>query len=309
LIGGCGGRGRVGEKVNEITLSNDINVITAEINSYKQVAGQAIFEIGRRLKHVKENDLTHGQFGCWLAEIGIDRTFATRTMKVVSELSDSNYATSHNLGMEALYQIATLPEPERTKPHTIPSTGETKTVDEMTVRELREVKKTLKEKERQLKQAQESERIAIQQLERLENTEPKVIEKEVIKEVLPAHIKEELETHKRNLNWAKREIERLTEEQQANELHHDDFDESEAERINKRLRFEAEKNVLEMKIHVDRFLKDVSITAFRKGAIAAADKRTKDKLKESVESLKEFIREMELALNGRIKIGGMKDEY
>lgn len=34
--------------MNELTLSTDLNVITAEISSYKQVAGQAILEIGKR---------------------------------------------------------------------------------------------------------------------------------------------------------------------------------------------------------------------------------------------------------------------
>ncbi len=63
----------------------------------------------------------------------INRTFATRAMKVSSELS-SNYATSHNLGMQALYEIVTMPESERDKPQQLPS-GEVKKPDEMTVRE------------------------------------------------------------------------------------------------------------------------------------------------------------------------------
>lgn len=61
-------------------------------------------------------------------------------MKVYSELG-SKTSTYSEIGLNALYQIATLPPAEREKPHTIPSTGEVKTVDEMTVRELREVKR------------------------------------------------------------------------------------------------------------------------------------------------------------------------
>ncbi|MGN7113105.1 DUF3102 domain-containing protein [Staphylococcus ureilyticus] len=134
------------------------------------MAGQSIFEIGRRLKHVKENDLAHGEFGKWLENLNLDWNTANRFMKVSSELPNSD--TYHNLGSNALYLITTLPEPERTKEHTT-SNGETKTPDEMTVKDLRELKKQLKQRdeeksqlESQLEQAQRSESIARKQLEK-----------------------------------------------------------------------------------------------------------------------------------------------
>lgn len=42
--------------VNEITLSKDIKRIETEIQSYKEKAGESIWEIGRRLNHVKERN-------------------------------------------------------------------------------------------------------------------------------------------------------------------------------------------------------------------------------------------------------------
>lgn len=89
----------------------------------------------------------------------------------IYDTPELNARMSSNLGMQALYEIATLPESERTIEHTT-STGETKTPDEMTVRELRELKKQIKQEqeeksqlESQLSQAQRSESIARKQLE------------------------------------------------------------------------------------------------------------------------------------------------
>ena len=92
------------------------------------IAGEAIFEIGRRLKHVKENDLAHGEFGKWLDEIGMNDRIARKFMTVARELGGKRTMSSE-IGLEALYQIATLPPAEREKPHTIPSTGEVKSDD------------------------------------------------------------------------------------------------------------------------------------------------------------------------------------
>src|SRR5690625_7660952 len=83
-------------------LSNDIHTITAEINAYQRVAGEAIFEIGRRLKHVKENDLAHGEFGKWLESVNIDWSVANKMMKIVEEIGESYSDTYTNLGMNEI---------------------------------------------------------------------------------------------------------------------------------------------------------------------------------------------------------------
>ncbi|MGO3002772.1 MAG: DUF3102 domain-containing protein [Pseudolactococcus laudensis] len=149
--------------MNEIALPSDINVITAQIKSYEEAGNYLIWEIGRRLNFVKENNLAHGNFSVWLEELNMNQNTANRYMKIVKEL-DGKYDPSHNLGFQNLYAIATLPEEERTKQHET-SKGETKTPDQMTVRELSELKKQLKQKD---------ERISA-----LESAEPRVIEKRV----------------------------------------------------------------------------------------------------------------------------------
>lgn len=178
----------MGEK-NELQLSRDLNVITAEINSYKQVAGQAIFEIGRRLKHVKEHDLVHGEWDKWCnEELGFSRRYANQYIKVAEEFGE-NGKTYSQLGVNALYHIATLPQEEREKEH-VTSKGETKTVDEMTVRELQEVKRKNRDLEQAKQQAEsqaeqykKSEKIARELLEKEQNKKPEVVEKEVYKEI------------------------------------------------------------------------------------------------------------------------------
>lgn len=156
----------------EIALSNDLNTITAEINAYKRVAGEAIFEIGRRLKDVRDAKLDSrcererliakqreaiGGWIKWLEEhVDFTRMHAHRFITVFEQFGD-DVTTWLHVGSRALYEIATLPPEDRGHPHTIPSTGETKTVDTMTVRELREVKAELK-REREARQRAEAER-------------------------------------------------------------------------------------------------------------------------------------------------------
>ena len=131
---------KVLQNVGNQQLSDNIDQITTEILWYENTAGQAIFEIGRRLNWVKKHDLTHGQFYEWLSRINMNERQATRFMKIESELSNRTPGSDLNkLGITSLYLIATLPPDERDKPHQL-SSGKIKKPVDMTKRELEELK-------------------------------------------------------------------------------------------------------------------------------------------------------------------------
>lgn len=216
--------------INELEpLSDNLDKITTEIKTYQSIGGQAIFEIGRRLKWVKDHDLAHGQFGNWLESIHMNHSTANKFMKIVSELGNSEPVP--NLGWHSLYLIATMPPEERDKPQQL-SSGETKKPEDMTVRELREAKRKLKQREQEL--ADREETIANQQAELEDNRktqlelnkrnaelskqqpEPKVITKTVTKEVKPddydqlkeqlAQLKEQSKKDKEDAAYYQREL-------------------------------------------------------------------------------------------------------
>lgn len=177
---------------------SELQQITVEIKVLKQQTAQNIIEIGKRLKQVKES-LPHGDFGKWISE-EVDFTWQTADKFIRVAEQFGNYATSRNLSTGKLFELIALPESVDRKdfieqPHSIPSTGETKKVDDMTVKELREVKQSLKSAELRAKQAEEQAQSLIERAsayraenERLKaekNPEPQVIEVEKVVEILP----------------------------------------------------------------------------------------------------------------------------
>ena len=169
--------------MNEITLSNNLSQIELEISHHKQIAGQSIWEIGRRVNQVKENDLTHGEFMEWLNKINLKRSEANRMMKVAKELP--NYPTLGNLGTTALHLIATLPEEERKEQIQRIEDGDTPTV-----RELKEVKN-------KLKLSQQANELLRDENEVLRASKVEV--RETIKEVVPDDYRATRELNKRLL--------------------------------------------------------------------------------------------------------------
>lgn len=160
--------------MQEIALSDNLAQIELEINHHKQLAGQSIWEIGRRLNHVKEHDLVHGEFRDWHERLGLDKDFAYKSMKIAKELP--NVETLRHLGTTALHLIATLPEENRQEQIERIEQG-----DNPTVRELQEVKRQLNlARSANDSLREKNERLAEQALKGLET---KTIEKEVVKEI------------------------------------------------------------------------------------------------------------------------------
>ncbi len=243
--------------MNELALSDNLAQIELEINHHKQIAGQSIWEIGRRLNHVKEHDLVHGQFIEWLEKIELNRSEAFKMMKIAKDIP--NVSTLKHLGSSALYLIATLPDEEKQTQLDRIENG-----DNPTVRELQDVKRQLKlsQADNERLKAQ-NENLAEQALSQTE----KVVEKEVVREVVPddyQFFKSNYEASERNNEFYKqqnselreemKELERIIKEQQQNRASREEL--SELEERKQAISFELDslKKIVALNEAVETFL-------------------------------------------------------
>lgn len=161
-------------------------------------------------------------------------------------------------------------------------------------------KKARKEAEAKIKDLE-------QKLERAKTMEPevKIVEREIVKEVVPDSIKQKLKEDEKKVLLYRNRLKELEEKIQAYELRNTtDFDEQKAEAQRRKLQLEADIDVLQLRVHVNEFLEKVSITAYMEGALATANPVTKQKMHESLDMLDAFFRQVRTHLKAK-NIGGV----
>ena len=176
-----------------------------------------IFIIGRALKRIKEEkkyktELNYNTFEEYLEQrIGFSKMTGYRYIEIANKLSEKVSAMLQNFSIQKLYLIASAVENEKQAIEFIEEkhivNNKEKTTDEMTTRELEQVIKEKKEIKRQLEEEQEyteelqkqiqEKELQINKLkddmENIQIPEKEIIEKEVIKEVVPESIKSQVE--------------------------------------------------------------------------------------------------------------------
>lgn len=169
-------------------IARPLEVIEQEINFFKQTAGAAILEIGKRLNEAKAQ-LDHGEWTAWLSEkVEFSEASAQRFMRLAREYSNPSPVT--DLGPSKALLLLALPENERedfaAQKHMV--NGEEKTVSEMSKRELEKV----------IKERDEAERIAKEHQKTAEQLRKELIE-----------AKETAEAARSQLREAKEELEEI----------------------------------------------------------------------------------------------------
>lgn len=121
-----------------VETERGIETITEEIIFYKNVGGQAVIEIGRRLTEAKAQ-LKHGEWLPWLREkVEFSETSAQNFMRIAREYENTHLVG--DLGASKALVLLALPASERenfaSEKHLV--NGEEKSVSEMSKRELEE---------------------------------------------------------------------------------------------------------------------------------------------------------------------------
>ncbi|WP_339234672.1 ParB N-terminal domain-containing protein [Paenibacillus sp. FSL R5-0517] len=115
-----------------------------------------------------------------------------------------------------------------------------------------------------------------------------------------AKLQDDVEMERLKVEELKAGYQRTKEELETMQLQQpDNFDEQHAAAQMKKLRFEADRNTIQISIHINQFLQKVGITSFMLGAVSGASAGEKKRFSEGLDMLQSFIDQMRPAINSR----------
>lgn|GEM_PF-2186889 len=113
-------------------------------------------------------------------------------------------------------------------------------------------------------------------------------------------LQEDVEAERLKIEELKAGYQRTKEELETMQLQQpDNFDEQHAAAQMKKLRFEADRNTIQISIHINQFFQKVGITSFMLGAVSGASAGEKKRFSEGLDMLQSFIDQMRPAINSR----------
>ena len=272
-----------------------------------------VFIIGRALKRIQEEkkyktSLGYNTFEEYIEQrVGFSRTTGYRYIEIANKLSENVSTVIQNFSIRKLYAIASAVENEEQaidfikEKHIV--NNQEKTANDMTTRELEQVVREKKEIKKQLETEQEysqelQEAIKekdrqIEELKQIKNA-PQIVEKEIIKEVVPSRIQEQIE----ELEKAKGQLESKLETAEDTIKSIKIDSNIERDRV-----FDTAK--LDMLIfNVQDFLEKNSRFTYLKEDLQNIPTKKKKFVEQSVNSIKEWVMLMEQALDNRQDIVG-----
>lgn len=165
--------------MNEIV---SLDQVVSEIKFFENQAVTSYWEIGKRLVQAKEQ-VGHGNWEEWLKEnLNYSHRTANDLMRVFN--SFPNPQTSANLNFSQVLALTTVEEEIRTE------IIENEQLEDKTVKETKEIIDKYKKAKEELEEQKDINNSLVRELESEREKETEVIEREVIKEVVPSDYEE-----------------------------------------------------------------------------------------------------------------------
>lgn len=268
-------------------------------NNYTIEVGEILFNANKEFSNPKD-----GTFIKWVEYKGFKRQSAYNYMNIYKAFQslESIDEQKHFLSQSKSLQYEMSKPSANKKANQAVFSGDIKTH-----KEYKELERQLKQREQQnaqlqsqMQQAQRSEQIALQKLENAQNKAPEVIEREVVKEVVPDDVKRQLEQFKQKFERESNNANELRDELEKYRKSFSDPNQAYEEKELYRLERESSINAHKIAISIQNFIKENSVETYRLDTIIKANPKSKERLEENVALLKEFTSNLEAMLNGRI---------